>query len=223
LSPALCYNEDYAAPCYDWQVPRAAAFSAIQTSLHPWNVTMAYLGNSVEYALHSLLWLAAPLEQRPSARDLAALQGISPAFLSKIFQKLEKGGIVEASGGIRGGYRLAKPADDISVLEIIDAVEGRKNLFDCQEIRGRCVLFKGKPPAWATRGVCGIHALMLRAEKTLRDELGRSSLGSLSAGFRNKRLPSQFSGAVQDWFAARQTDREDARLSAMRSGRSSAR
>jgi Rrf2 family protein len=92
--------------------------------------TMAYLGNSVEYALHSLLWLAAPLKQRPSARDLAALQGISPAFLSKIFQKLERVGIVEAIGGIRGGYRLAKPADDISVLEIIDAVEGRKSLFD---------------------------------------------------------------------------------------------
>ena len=60
---------------------------------------------------------------------------------------------------------------------------------------------------------------MLRAEKTLRDELARSSLGSLSAGFRNKRLPPQFSVVVQDWFAARQTTREDARLSAMKAGR----
>jgi Rrf2 family protein len=180
---------------------------------------MAYFGNSLEYALHSLLWLAAPLEQTPSARDLADLQGISPTFLSKIFQKLEKAGIVEAIGGIRGGYRLAKRADDISVLEIIDAVEGRKSLFDCQEIRGRCVLFKGRPPAWATSGVCGIHALMLRAEKTLRDELARSSLGSLSAGFRNKRLPPRFPSVVQEWLAARQADREDARLSAMRSSR----
>jgi DNA-binding IscR family transcriptional regulator len=126
---------------------------------------------------------------------------------------------LEAIGGIRGGYRLARPADDISILEIIDAVEGRKSLFDCQEIRGRCALFNGKPPAWATSGICGIHALMLRAEKTLRDELARSSLGSLSAGFRNKRLPPQFSSVVQEWFAARQTTREDARLSAMRSGR----
>lgn len=178
---------------------------------------MAYIGNSVEYALHSLLWLAAPLEQRPSARDLADLQGISPAFLSKIFQKLGKAGIVEAAGGIRGGYRLARPADDISVLEIIDAVEGRKSLFDCQEIRGRCVLFEGNPPAWAMGGVCGIHALMLRAEKTLRDELARSSLGSLSAGFRNNRLPPQFPSRVEEWFAVRQTTREQARLSAMRS------
>jgi Rrf2 family protein len=196
-----------------------AASPAIGAGLYGSDVTVAYLGNSVEYALHSLLWLAAPLQQRPSVRDLAALQGISPAFLSKIFQKLERAGIVEASGGIRGGYRLAKPADDISVLEIIDAVEGRKSLFDCQEIRGRCVLFEGNPPAWATGGLCGIHALMLRAEKTLRDELARSSLGSLSAGFRNKRLPPQFSGTVQDWFAARQVDREEARLSAMKASR----
>ena len=180
---------------------------------------MAFIGNRVEYALHSLLWLAAPLEQRPSARDLAELQGLSPAFLSKIFQKLEKAGIVEATGGIRGGYRLAKAADEISVLEIIDAVEGRKNLFDCQEIRGQCVLFKGKPPSWATSGLCGIHALMLRAEKTMRDELAKSSLGSLSAGFRSNRLPPQFSSVVQDWFAGRQADRENARLSAMRKGR----
>jgi len=180
---------------------------------------MAYFGSSVEYALHSLLWLAAPLDQTPSARDLAELQGLSPTFLSKIFQKLEKAGIVDAIGGIRGGYRLARAADDISILEIIEAVEGRKNLFDCQEIRGRCVLFEGKPPAWAVSGVCGIHAIMLRAEKNLRDELGSHSLGSLSAGFRNRRLPPQFSSVVQEWFSARQAIREDARLSAMRTGR----
>jgi hypothetical protein len=87
------------------------------------------------------------------------------------------------------------------------------------EIQCLCVFFKGKLPAWATSGVCGIHALMLRAEKTLRDELARSSLGSLSAGFRNTRLPPQFSSVVQEWFSARQAGREDARLSAMRSGR----
>jgi Rrf2 family protein len=142
--------------------------------------------------------------------------------LSKILQKLEKAGIVEAIGGIRGGYRLARAADDISVLEIIDAVEGRKSLFDCQEIRGRCVLFNGKPPAWATSGVCGIHALMLRAEKTLRDELAKSSLGSLSLGFRSKRLPARFPAVVQEWFAARQATREDARLSAMKARRGKA-
>ncbi|MFL5332079.1 MAG: RrF2 family transcriptional regulator [Geminicoccaceae bacterium] len=119
---------------------------------------MSYIGTGVEYALHCLLWIASPLEHRPSARDLAELQGVSPTFLAKIFSKLEKAGIVEATEGIRGGYGLARPAETISVLDVIDAVEGHKPLFDCQEIRGRCTLFNGKTPSWAISGVCGIHA-----------------------------------------------------------------
>lgn len=49
------------------------------------------------------------------------------AFVAKIFSKLEKADIVEASGGIRGGYRLARPAEDISVLDVTDAVEGNSS------------------------------------------------------------------------------------------------
>ncbi len=178
---------------------------------------MPYIGTGVEYALHCLLWIAAPLEQPPSSRDLAEIQGISPTFLKKIFPKLEKAGIVEATGGIRGGYRLARPAEKITVLDVVDAVEGRKPLFDCQEIRGRCALFEGTPPKWSTQGVCGIHAVMLRAEKILREELAKTSLASLAAGVLKKGMPQGFSGQVRDWFADRQTARENARITGMRS------
>jgi len=179
---------------------------------------MPYFGTGVEYALHCLLWLAGPLERPPSSRDLADMQGISPAFLKKIFPKLEKAGIVEASGGIRGGYRLARPAETITVLDVVDAVEGPKSLFDCQEIRGRCALFEGKPPKWSTQGVCGIHAVMLRAENILREELARTSLASLAAGVLGKNgLPARFPDQVRSWFADRQTAREEARVTGMRS------
>jgi Rrf2 family protein len=177
---------------------------------------MSYIGTGVEYALHCLLWLTGPLEQPPSSRDLAEMQGVSPAFMKKIFPKLEKAGIVEASGGIRGGYRLARSPEQISVLDVVDAVEGPKSLFDCQEIRGRCALYAGKPPAWSTRGVCGIHAVMIRAEKVLRDELAKTSLASLAGAVLDKSAPG-FSDQVRDWFADRQTAREDARVSGMRS------
>ncbi len=180
---------------------------------------MAYIGTGVEYALHCLLWIAVPLEQRPSSRDLAELQGVSPTYVAKIFQKLEKAGIVEATDGIRGGYRLARPPEAVTVLDVVDAVEGRKALFDCQEVRGRCALFDGKPPAWATRGVCGIHAIMIRAETLLREELAQTTLAALSAGFTARRLPADFPGKVQAWFADRQAGREQARLSAMRAHR----
>ena len=178
---------------------------------------MAYIGTGVEYALHCLLWLVAPLEQRPSSRDLAEMQGVPPAFVAKIFSKLEKAGIVEASGGIRGGYRLARAPEDISVLDVVDAVEGQKALFDCQEIRGRCALMDNNPPKWANRGVCGIHAVMLNAQKVMRGELAKSNLASLSTGVLGKGLPSGFMNEVQVWFADKQAAREDARITGMRS------
>ena len=126
---------------------------------------MAYIGTGVEYGLHCLLWLVEQPPGPPSSRDLAALQGFSPSFVAKILPKLEKAGILTASEGLRGGYRLARPADQVSVLDVVDAIEGQKPLFDCQEVRERCVLFGSEPPAWATGGVCSIHAVMLRAER----------------------------------------------------------
>ncbi|WP_137172021.1 Rrf2 family transcriptional regulator [Massilia sp. HP4] len=177
---------------------------------------MAYIGTGVEYALHCLLFLVAPPEQPPSSRDLADIQGVPAAFVAKIFSKLEKAGIVEASGGIRGGYRLARPAKDISVLDVVDAVEGRKALFDCQEVRGRCPLLDDETARLATSGVCGIHAVMLNAQKVMREELARSSLASLSAGVLGRGLPARFAGEVKVWFAERQAAREDARIGGMR-------
>ncbi|AVJ29249.1 RrF2 family transcriptional regulator [Achromobacter spanius] len=177
---------------------------------------MAYIGTGVEYALHCLLWLVAPPEQRPSSRDLADIQGVPVAFVAKIFSKLEKAGIVESSGGIRGGYCLARAPEDITVLDVVDAVEGEKSLFDCQEVRGRCALFEDNPPKWANRGVCGIHAVMLNAQKVLRDELAKSNLATLSAGVFGKGMTKDFLSEVKIWFSDRHTAREDARITGIR-------
>lgn len=176
---------------------------------------MAHLGSSVEYALHCLLWLVDPASGRPSSRDLAELQGVSPSFLAKIFPKLEKAGIVSAADGLRGGYQLAKAPEAISVLDVVDAVEGKKPLFECQEIRGRCAVFGGRPPAWSTDGVCSIHALMLRAEQSMRQELAHASLASLAMSVATK-APSNFQPDVQSWFESRLGKRIDAKVAASR-------
>jgi Rrf2 family protein len=163
---------------------------------------MAHLTTSVEYSLHCLLWLAASGDTPMSSRELAELQGVSPSFLAKIFPKLEKAGIVAASEGVRGGYRLARPAGEITVLEIVDAVEGAKPLFDCQEIRGRCAIFGERPPAWATAGVCEVHAVMLRAEKAMRASLAQETLGGIAATFGRK-APPEFASNVGRWMDSR--------------------
>lgn len=165
-------------------------------------LVMAHLTASVEYGLHCLLGLIDAGEAPRSARDLATFQGVSPTFAAKIFAKLEKAGIVAAAEGVRGGYRLARSPETISVLEIIDAIEGRKPLFECQEIRTRCPLFHGAAPEWATRGVCSIHAVMLKAEKAMRDALASETLANIGGRLARK-APSEFGADTRDWFERR--------------------
>ncbi len=163
---------------------------------------MAHITTSVEYGIHCLLWLVGN-ENRPiSSRDLAELQGVSPSFLAKIFPKLEKAGIVRASEGVRGGYLLARPAEDISFLDVVDAIEGKKPLFDCQEIRSRCALFDEHTPGWVTAGTCAIHAVMLQAEKAMRDALAAQNLSSVGQRFA-RNAPTEFFEDVDGWFTDR--------------------
>ena len=137
-----------------------------ETPVEPRAMVSLY-GASVEYALHCLIWLLPERERPPSARDLAAIQGVSPTLVAKIMPRLEKAGLVSSSGGINGGYRLACPPDEISVLDVVDAVEGGRRLFDCKEVRRNCALFSGDPPSWSASGTCGIHAVILLAERAM--------------------------------------------------------
>ena len=171
---------------------------------------MAHLTVSVEYGIHCLLWLVDCGDMPLSSRDLAELQGISPSFVAKIFPKLEKAGIVSACEGVRGGYRLARQPEKISFLQIVDAIEGNKPLFDCQEIRNRCAVFGESPPDWATRGFCSIHQVMLKAEKAMREELAAHSLADVSASLSRK-APGKFFVQVRDWTTLRTGSRKSGR------------
>ena len=107
---------------------------------------------------------------------------------------------------MRGGYRLARPAEEITFLEIIDAIEGHKPLFDCQEVRGRCAVFDDNPPDWAISGKCAIHAVMLQAEKAMRDALALQTLGTVASRFGRK-APEGFFGEVNIWLDERLSER----------------
>ncbi len=172
---------------------------------------MAHIGTGVEYGLHCLLWLVDPETGRASVRELAELQGISPSYVAKIFPKLEKSGIVAAQEGLTGGYKLAKRADKITVLEVIEAIDGKKPLFECQEIRGRCAVFGDKAPRWSTKGVCAIHAVMLRAEQVMREELRQTTLADIAQAVGQK-APAGFAGEIRNWLAGRVDQRSQARL-----------
>ncbi|MCC6140904.1 MAG: Rrf2 family transcriptional regulator [Nitrospira sp.] len=164
---------------------------------------MPLYSSSVEYGLHCLLYLVdASGEAKASSFDLAEFQGVSPSYVAKLFGQLKTAGLVTAVEGAHGGYRLARPAKDITVLDVVEALEGGNPLFQCREIRSKCALFDDAPPAWATKGVCGIHAVMLEAEQQMKQSLAGHTLADLSHQVTRK-APKGFSAEINVWFAGR--------------------
>jgi Rrf2 family protein len=165
---------------------------------------MSHISSGVEYALHCLLHLTdAPAGvSEASVRDLAELQGLSVEYVAKLFTKLHKAGLTVATEGARGGFKLARPASEISVLDVVHAVDGPKALFDCREIRGRCAIFEEAPPRWATQGVCSIHAVMLEAEKRMNEVLAEQTLADLAARTAAK-APRSYHTHIVSWIENR--------------------
>ena len=74
----------------------------------------------VEYALHCLLYLImVPKEKSVGIKDLATYQSVSVSYLSKVFTKLRKAGVVKSIPGVYGGYGLARAAESITFLDIL--------------------------------------------------------------------------------------------------------
>jgi len=162
-------------------------------------------GAGAEYALHSLLVIAAR-ETPVSVRDLARFQELPERFLAKVFSRLEKAGLVRGIVGIGGGFVLARPAGKITVREILEAVDPDRTLFACAEIRRHCGLFGEKPPAWSVTGMCRIHLFMREAEGALQAFLGSKTLADLGREF-DRKVPPRFMRDAEAWFQQRRIGR----------------
>ncbi len=137
------------------------------------------LGDGVEQAIHCVTMLAAlPADGLLSAASLAEFHGVSTSYLLKHLQALSGAGIVRTVPGPRGGYRLAKPPADISLLDIVLAVEGAEPAFRCREIRQNG---PNPLPSAAFAAPCQINAAMLRAERAYRNELRDVTIAGLIA------------------------------------------
>lgn len=157
------------------------------------------LSEGVEWALHcaTLLAMVPPGAALPAAR-LAEYHGVPEAYLAKHLQSLSRAGVVEAVPGRRGGYRLARPADDITVLDVVEAVDGGEPAFRCAEIRRRGPA--GQPDR-AYRRRCGIDAAMARADEAWRHELRRQSIGDVVRSLMRSVSPAAAEQGAS-WLAA---------------------
>ncbi|KQS76381.1 Rrf2 family transcriptional regulator [Rhizobium sp. Leaf383] len=135
------------------------------------------LSEGVEQAIHCTVFLAGlSTDGVLSAAALAELHGVSTSYLLKHLQALSGVGILATMPGPKGGYRLAKAPREITLLDIVLAVEGPAPAFRCAEIRQR-----GPNPLSRRyfNTPCQINTAMLRAEKAYRTELAKVSVADI--------------------------------------------
>lgn len=135
-----------------------------------------FLLEGVESALHLCVLLTGAPGAVP-ASQLAAFHALPPAATAKVLQQLAGAGVIEARAGRRGGYALARPASEITLDQVVAAVDGRDPVFRCREIRrrGPCA---GPANAYSSR--CAIACLFDEAERAWWQVLRHESLADLS-------------------------------------------
>jgi Rrf2 family protein len=135
------------------------------------------LSDGVEWGLHCCTLLALiPADAALPAARLAEFHGVPAAYLAKHLQALSRAGIVEAVAGKHGGYRMVRPASDVTLLDVVEAIEGRAPAFRCTEIRQRG---PAALPAQEYRVACSITRAMYKAEAAWRDELRSQTIADL--------------------------------------------
>jgi Rrf2 family protein len=93
-----------------------------------------------DYAVRAVLYLSKIGEDRRAATSqIAEEQQIPPSFLAKIVSQLSVAGLLQTSRGARGGVSLARSPEDISVLEVVEAIDGPILLNECVANQGNCV------------------------------------------------------------------------------------
>ncbi|MDA8407249.1 MAG: Rrf2 family transcriptional regulator [Deltaproteobacteria bacterium] len=155
-------------------------------------------GIGVEYAFHSLFYMVdLPEHKTIGIKDIAKLNGISETYLSKIFSKLRKAGLVRSIAGVNGGYELAKGAENISFWDIIEAIEGTSRLFHCIEIRKKNI-FVNDPSIFTDECPCLIKVVIQEAEDLMRSHLKKKSLRWLHEQV-HKDFSVEKRKAIADW------------------------
>jgi len=123
-----------------------------------------------DYAIRGLLYLAGQPEGSISLiSDIAKSVLVPQTFLAKIFQSLGKSGLVNSARGTGGGFTLARPADQITLLDIVEAVEGKI-------IPNKCVMSDDK---CSFKKTCNVHPVWIKMQNSIYEILGGATLKSL--------------------------------------------
>jgi len=129
------------------------------------------ISRRTDYGVRIILDLAIlPQEERAAAHSIADRQKIPRPFLAKIISQLCLAGLVTTYRGAGGGVALARPAAEITLLEVVEALEGPIRL-------NRCTI---RPDDCPRNSYCPVHLVWSQAQADLVDRLGGTTFESLA-------------------------------------------
>ena len=137
------------------------------------------ISRRTDYGVRVIIDLAAlPKDGRAPTGEIAERQNIPAPFLAKIISQLSLSGLVSTYRGSGGGVSLARPASEISLLQVIEALDGPLQL-------NRCAI---EPEACPRNGHCPVHHIWAKAQTDLTALLGDTTFEDLVGSDRTARL-----------------------------------
>src|SRR5438132_3537023 len=133
---------------------------------------MLRLSKKADYALMAMKQLAVNSDRgAASAREIAALYDIPIELMAKVLQRLVRGGLLASHQGTRGGYQLARIPAQISVADVIQAIDGPVAVTACSAEEGQCEQFSK----------CNVRDPLWRVRERILSALGECTIAQLAA------------------------------------------
>ncbi len=127
-----------------------------------------------DYGIRALIVLANTEDPPVAANAIGQAMDIPTGFLQQVLRELQQAGLVTSRPGPSGGYALARPAEEVTVLQIVEALEGPLRSAECA--------LRGGPCHWDD--VCALHWVWSSARDALCDELAGATLDQVAADDR---------------------------------------
>lgn len=124
-----------------------------------------------DYALRAMLYLAREehSDKKAATSQIATTQKIPPSFLAKIISQLSIAGLIHTSRGAKGGVSLMRKPEEISLLDVVEAIDGPITLNECTKDRAECTFGE----------TCPLHDIWCEAQELLVGKLSQTTFDQL--------------------------------------------
>ncbi len=129
------------------------------------------LSEAASIALHAMAYMASK-GNTVTVPEMSQKLNVSEAHLSKVVQRLTKNGLVKSLRGPKGGYLMAKPAGDVSLKDVYEAIEGELKNSTCLFHNQKCESMR-----------CIMGAALLESSRIFNDHLVRTKLSDLTGTY----------------------------------------